>query len=92
MEKDFSDNDIYSLMFHDYPDVVDVKQLTEMLSVSQKTAYCLLQENKIEHFKIGRIYKIPKIHVLQYIKVIGSLPKDSCQCKVHPVVRKGHSD
>lgn len=64
---------IHSLMFRDYPDVVDLKQLGEMLRVSTKTACRLLRENKIEHFRIGRIYKIPKIHVLKYLKVEGYL-------------------
>jgi excisionase family DNA binding protein len=55
------------------PDVVDLKQLGETLRVRTKTACRLLQENKIEHFRIGRIYKIPKIHVLKYLKVKGYL-------------------
>ncbi len=72
MDEKLSRNGTYSLMFRGYPDVVNVKQLCEMLGgISTKTACRLLQENKIEHFKIGRIYKIPKIHVLKYLKVEG---------------------
>ena len=33
------------------------------LGISDKTAYALLRDNKIEHFKVGRTYKIPKIHI-----------------------------
>lgn len=69
MDEKLSKSDTYSLMFRGYPDVVNVKQLCEMLRVSTKTACRLLRENKIEHFRIGRIYKIPKIHVLKYLKV-----------------------
>ena len=29
-----------------------------------------LRDNKIEHFKVGRTYKIPKIHILSFLKVI----------------------
>lgn len=76
MEKKLSEYDAYSLIFREYPDVVDVKQLCKMLGgISTKTACRLLMENKIEHFKIGRIYKIPKIHVLEYLKVLSKLPE-----------------
>ena len=57
-------------MFRDYPDVVTVEQMSKMLGISDKTAYALLRDNKIEHFKVGRTYKIPKIHILSYLKVI----------------------
>ena len=52
------------------PDVVTVEQMSQMLGISDKTAYALLRDNKIEHFKVGRTYKIPKIHILSYLKVI----------------------
>lgn len=60
----------YRIMFRDYPDVVTVEQMSKMLGISDKTAYALLRDNKIEHFKVGRTYKIPKIHILSYLKVI----------------------
>ncbi|MGI6658126.1 MAG: helix-turn-helix domain-containing protein [Dethiobacteraceae bacterium] len=53
--------------FANYPDVVDVEQLSEMLGISTKTAYKLLQDGSIQHIKIGRTYKIPKINVLRFI-------------------------
>ena len=78
MEQKSSGYDAYSLIFRGYPDVVDVKQLCEMLGgISTKTARRLLMENKIDHFKIGRIYKIPKIHVLQYLRVMGNRSEKS---------------
>ena len=60
----------YRVMFRDYPDVVTVEQMSRMLGISDKTSYALLRDNKIEHFKVGRTYKIPKIHILSYLKVI----------------------
>ena len=60
----------YRVMSRDYPDVVTVEQMSQMLGISDKTAYALLRDNKIEHFKVGRTYKIPKIHILSYLKVI----------------------
>ena len=58
-------------MFRDYPDVVNVNQMSKMLGISDKTAYALLRDNKIEHFKVGRTYKTPKIHILSYLRVIS---------------------
>ena len=63
-------SEAYRVMFRDYPDVVTVEQMSRMLGISDKTAYALLRDNKIEHFKVGRTYKIPKIHILSYLKVI----------------------
>ncbi|WP_018885763.1 helix-turn-helix domain-containing protein [Paenibacillus massiliensis] len=55
-------------MFEQYPDVVNVPQLCEMLGgISCKSAYKLLQSNRIQHFKIGRAYKVPKIQVIVYL-------------------------
>ena len=61
--------DVSNAMFEDYPDVVDVQQMSQMLGISTKTAYKLLRANNIQHLKIGRIYNIPKISVLRFIGV-----------------------
>lgn len=65
----YSKKDAYCLMFKEYPDVVSIAQLSQMLGISEKTAYRLLKENQIEHFKIGRSYRIPKLNVLSYMSV-----------------------
>lgn len=64
-------DDSLTLLFHDYPDIVNVVQLCEMLGgISTKTAYKLLQTNQIKHFKIGRAYKIPKANIIMYLQRI----------------------
>ena len=70
MEQPKTNRDTYLVMFKEYPDVVDVEQMSEMIGISTKTSYKLLRENKIEHFKIGRTYKIPKLNILLYINVV----------------------
>lgn len=65
-----STKDAYRVMFKEFPDVVDVDQMSRMLGISTKTVYRLLQENKIMHFKVGRTYKIPKLHILAYLNVL----------------------
>jgi excisionase family DNA binding protein len=63
-------NEAYKLIFREYPDVVSVEQMCEMLGgISAKTAYRLLRQNQIKHFKIGRTYKIPKLHIFEYLAV-----------------------
>ena len=44
-------------MFKEYSDVVDVEQMSEMIGISTKTAYKLLRENKIQHFKLEELIK-----------------------------------
>lgn len=64
-------NEAYKLIFRDYPDVVNVEQMCKMLGgISAKTAYRLLRKNQIKHFKIGRTYKIPKLHIFEYLAVV----------------------
>lgn len=62
--------DAYNVMFREYPDVVNVAQMSRMLGISEKSAYRLLRENRIEHFRVGRIYKIPKLHILNYLNIV----------------------
>ena len=56
-------------IFENYPDVVTVEQLASMHGISTKTAYKLVKEKQIKSVCIGRIYKIPKIYVLEYLQI-----------------------
>ena len=63
-------NALYGVMFTQYPDVVNISQLCEMLGgISEKTAYRLIREGKIGAFLIGRAYRIPKANVIDYLHV-----------------------
>ncbi|MFV8221990.1 helix-turn-helix domain-containing protein [Faecalibacterium hattorii] len=57
----------YMMMFKDYPDVVSVDILQEMLGICRKNAYLLVKQNKIHSARIGRSYKIPKLCVVEYL-------------------------
>lgn len=64
------------LMFADYPDVVEVTQLREMLGgISKRLAYQLLASGEVHSVRIGRAYKIPKTSVIEYL--IGE-----AQCRI----------
>ena len=71
MSVSISQKDAYAMIFKEYPDVVSVTQMSKMLGISEKSAYRLLKKNCIEHFKVGRTYKIPKLHIFNYLHVIG---------------------
>ena len=57
----------YMMMFKDYPDVVSVDILQEMLGICRKNAYLLVKQNKIRSARVGRSYKIPKLCVVEYL-------------------------
>ena len=57
----------YMMMFKDYPDVVSVDILQEMLGICRKNAYLLVKQNKIHSARVGRSYKIvPYFEPLHY--------------------------
>lgn len=60
--------DVTEYIFNDYPDVVTVEQLREMLHIEKTFAYKLLKNNIIEAFKCGRSYRILKSTVIEYLK------------------------
>ena len=61
-----SQRDAYKLMLKEYPDVMNVEQMCEILGVSTKTGYRILREGKICCLKIGRAYRIPKAHLFTF--------------------------
>ena len=52
----------------DYPDVLTVKQLAQVLGIGRNTAYELLQNNEIKHRRIGTRYLIPKQCVIDFLR------------------------
>lgn len=67
-------NDVYKAILKEYPDILTVEEMSRALGVSTKTGYHLIRDNKIEHLKVGRSYRIPKAHLLSYMKVFLPSP------------------
>ena len=63
-------SDVYRSVLKDYPDVLTVEEMSRALSISTKTGYKLIRENKIESLKVGRSYRIPKAHLLSYMRLV----------------------
>lgn len=58
----------YNNLFKEYPDVVRVYQLKEMLpKIGKNKIYELLKNKKIRSKRIGRTYYIPKISIINYL-------------------------
>lgn len=62
----------YELILRDYPDIMTCEQMCEALCISTKTGYRLIRENHVQHIKVGRAYRIAKIHILAYLRVLQS--------------------
>ena len=55
-------------MLNNYPDVLTVKQLAEILSIGINAAYQMVKAREIGSKRIGRAIRIPKSCVVQYLK------------------------
>lgn len=54
-------------MFINFKDVVNVKDLQNMLGIGRSLAYKLLKENKIEHIRVNNRIYIPKQSVINFL-------------------------
>jgi len=54
-------------MFNNFPDIVNVQQVSEMLNIGRSSVYTLLQNKQIRHVKIGRKYLIPKLAIVDFL-------------------------
>lgn len=62
----------YKSVFTEYPDVVCVDELREMLGgINRKKAYDLLRNGEIKSRKCGQHYKIPKVFVFDYLGIVS---------------------
>ena len=52
----------------EYPAVLTVKQVAEILGVCKASVLTLIHENKLHAIKVGRLYKIPKDQIIDYLK------------------------
>ena len=63
---------MYEVMFTDYPDIVNVAQVQSMLKISRHLAYSLINDGYIPEIKIGNAYRVPKVHVINYVLSAGT--------------------
>ena len=59
------------VMLKKYPDIMTIDQMCSVLGISTKTGYKLIHNGTIDATKVGRSFRIPKIHLLAYLKVVA---------------------
>ena len=55
-------------MLENYPDVLTVEELIEILRVGKNTTYRLLNEGKIKNLKVSNKFIIPKKCVIEFLE------------------------
>lgn len=63
---------------HDYPDVLTVEEVKEILQIGRKSAYRLVENNEIQHFRIGTKIRIPKQCLIDYLNKHGAKEESLC--------------
>lgn len=54
-------------LFKEYPDIVSVEQVSEMLKIGQVLAYRLIRSGEIKSRKVGRRYIITKQNIIDFV-------------------------
>ena len=54
-------------MYNNPNDLITIEELCSILSIGRNTAYTLLKENKIKAFRIGRVWKITRLAVEEFV-------------------------
>jgi len=54
-------------LFLNYPDILSVKQVSQMLNIGTVLAYKLVKSGEIKSRKVGRDYKIQKNAVIAFV-------------------------
>lgn len=55
-------------MFHEYPDILTVRQLAQALRISENSAYKLIHERAIGCKRVGRKILVPKQCLIDYVR------------------------
>ena len=69
---EITSHDVYRIVFKEYPDILNVKQVSSLMDVSTKTVYKLIKAEILPFLKVGREFRIPKVSLMQYMKVLES--------------------
>ena len=57
-------------MVEEYPDILTVKEVMEVLGISRNTAYYLIQSGEMPAFKIGKkLWRIRKKDLADYLRI-----------------------
>ena len=60
-------------MQSEYTELVTIEELGDILMTSRTNVYRLLRSGELKAFKLGKVWKIPKVSVELYIKERSNL-------------------
>jgi hypothetical protein len=75
-------------MFAEYPDIMTIDQVQSSLGISKNIAYKLMKSGDVRHFHIGKLIKVPKKSLIDYI-MNACYNNNSVVCDVLPGLREG---
>lgn len=61
---------IHSRFLDDYPDVLLPEECMAVLSVGRNTMYTLLKNGTLPSVRVGKQYRIPKVHLKHYLECL----------------------
>lgn len=60
-------------MFDEYSDILTVDEACEVLRIGHNAFYELVNSGKLKAYKNGRVWRIPKLSIQQYIRESAKL-------------------
>jgi excisionase family DNA binding protein len=55
-------------MLNQYSDVLSITDVCNILKIGRNRAYELLKTERLHGFQLGRVWKIPKVSLEEYLK------------------------
>lgn len=55
-------------MFDQYQDLLTIKDLQSALQIGRNKAYQLVSSGEIQSFRVGKVIRIPKLSVIDYVE------------------------
>lgn len=55
-------------MLEEYPDILTVEEACEVLRVGYNAMYELLNSGKVKAYRNGRVWRIPKTSLLEFVR------------------------
>ena len=69
-----------SNLLNQYPPVLSVKQVAEILAVSQNTAYAIVRSKQIHSIRVGRSYQSRGFYIAPYQNQQTTAGNSPCPC------------
>ncbi|MCD8013878.1 MAG: helix-turn-helix domain-containing protein [Lachnospiraceae bacterium] len=67
---------------NNYEELLTVKEVQQLLGIGKNTAYDLVRQKKIKCFRIGKLWKVPKRAIEEYITTQSNVvQEDSTKLK-----------